>query len=402
MKRFITLALLLSVLINACAPEAQATQVPELIQPTATPTGTEEPQVQPLALETPQGTPLPPAIDAPLIESPSILNIEMLDEVFGWAVTEEDIIRTNDGGATWYDVTPPDLVDAGYLVFIDILDAERAWVQSPDMNRYPNGGMLYRTRDGGLTWETFDTPFSGGSIHFLDENNGWVMADLGVGAGSMAVSIFKSADGGATWDRVYTNDPNLEGAGESLPLGGIKNFILPLDGTTAWVGGVIYAPGAVYLYRSGDGGNTWSNIELVLPEGSAESELNVVDIEFISPTDGLLAIRKSAETPEILVYRTTDGGNTWDRLDVDFTGYGILETPSSAELIFYAADQFYVTNDAGATIRQVTPDIPFGTSIVDMSFVNSQTGWVVFADANGMRILYKTTDSGATWIQQAP
>ncbi|GMV33530.1 MAG: hypothetical protein DYG85_02460 [Chloroflexi bacterium CFX1] len=402
MKRFVSFIFSLSLLVVACAPQIQPTVLPEVILPTTTLPATEEPSVQPFAVDTPQGTPLPPEINAPIFESPSIINIEMLDEVFGWAMTEEKIIRTNDGGVTWYDVTPPGLTEAGYLAFTFFLDADHAWVQLPDMNRYPNGGTLYRTTDGGLTWEIFDTPFSGGSIHFVNESAGWTMADFGVGAGSMAVSIFKTVDGGGTWERVYTNDPNIEGAGDTLPLGGIKNFILPLDADTAWVGGVTYAPGQTYLYRSGDGGKTWFNINLVLPEDSAESELSVVAIKFLSATEGFLALRKSSETPEILAYRTSDGGNTWEALDVEFNGYGILETPSANEMIFYASDQFYVTNDAGVSLQQITPDIPFGNSVVDMSFANSQTGWVLFADASGARILYKTTDGGATWIQQAP
>jgi photosystem II stability/assembly factor-like uncharacterized protein len=393
---------LFSLLVSACAPASQTTVAPEVIQPAASAVGTEEPTAEVQSAVAPQETPLPSVIEAPILEAPSILNIEMLDEVFGWAVTEEKIIRTDDGGVTWYDVTPQGLTDAGYLVFADFLDADHAWVQFPDMNRYPNGGTLYRTRDGGLTWEPVDTPFSGGSMKFVDEENGWMMADLGVGAGSMGVSIFRTSDGGGTWTLVYTNDPNLDGAGDTLPLGGIKNFILPLNADTAWVGGVVYAPGETYLYRSGDGGKTWLNTSLILPEGSSESELSVLDIEFLSPNDGLLALRKTSETPQILVYRTSDGGNTWEFLPVEFNGYGILETPSASEMIFYASDQFHVTNDAGVTVQQITPDIPFGESITDMSFANSQTGWVIYADPSGARILYKTTDGGATWTQQAP
>lgn len=404
MRRLISFLLPLSLLVFACAPQTTPTDMPEAILPTATATlpATEEAQVQPLSVETPQGTPLPPEIDAPILESPSIVNIEMLDEVFGWALTEQNIIRTNDGGATWHNVTPPGMTDAGYLVFADFLDADHAWVQSPDMNRYPNGGTLYRTSDGGLTWESFDTPFSGGSIRFVDRQTGWVLADLGVGAGSMAVSVFKTNDGGAAWERVYTNDPNLDGAGETLPLGGIKNFIHPLDANIAWVGGVIYAPGETYLFRSDDGGRTWFDIRLVLPEGSSEAELTVLGIEFPSANEGLLALRKSSDTTQILVYRTSDGGNTWEQLPVDFSGYGILDTPSASELVYYSSDQFYVTNDAGRTVRQVAPEIPFGDSIADMSFANSQTGWVLVADPSGARILYKTTDSGATWTQLVP
>ncbi|MFM8876304.1 MAG: VPS10 domain-containing protein [Anaerolineae bacterium] len=396
MKPYLSFLFLLLLLLSACAPASpnvEASKVPEATQTM------EESQVAPLTVVE---TPLPAVVEAPIIEAPSIVNIEMLDEVYGWAITEEHIIRTNDGGVTWYNVTPGNLADAGYLVHTSFLDATTAWVQFPDMNKYPNGGKLYRTIDGGLTWETFTTPFSGGSLHFVDANNGWMMADLGVGAGSMAVSIFQTSDGGKTWNRTYTNDPNLAEASDTLPLGGIKNLILPLDAETAWVGGVVYAPGQTYLFRSDDGGKTWFNINLVLPENTAESELSLQDMVFISPKNGLLALRITSETPQTIVYITEDGGNTWVQSPAAFEGYGILETPSASEMIFYTADQFYVTKDAGVTIQQISPEIKFGDSIIDMSFANSQTGWVITASPSNERTLYKTTDGGATWTPLIP
>ena len=396
MKPYLSFLFLLLLLLSACAPASpnvEASKVPEATQTM------EESQVAPLTVVE---TPLPAVVEAPIIEAPSIVNIEMLDEVYGWAITEEHIIRTNDGGVTWYNVTPGNLADAGYLVHTSFLDADTAWVQFPDMNKYPNGGKLYRTIDGGLTWETFTTPFSGGSLHFVDANNGWMMADLGVGAGSMAVSIFQTSDGGKTWNRTYTNDPNLAEASDTLPLGGIKNLILPLDAETAWVGGVVYAPGQTYLFRSDDGGKTWFNINLVLPENTAESELSLQDMVFISPKNGLLALRITSETPQTIVYITEDGGNTWVQSPAAFEGYGILETPSASEMIFYTADQFYVTKDAGVNIQQISPEIKFGDSIIDMSFANSQTGWVITASPSNERTLYKTTDGGATWTPLIP
>lgn len=396
MKPYLSFLFLLLLLLSACAPASpnvEASKVPEATQTM------EESQVAPLTVVE---TPLPAVVEAPIIEAPSIVNIEMLDEVYGWAITEEHIIRTNDGGVTWYNVTPGNLADAGYLVYTSFLDANTAWVQFPDMNKYPNGGKLYRTIDGGLTWETFTTPFSGGSLHFVDANNGWMMADLGVGAGSMAVSIFQTSDGGKTWNRTYTNDPNLAEASDTLPLGGIKNLILPLDAETAWVGGVVYAPGQTYLFRSDDGGKTWFNINLVLPENTAESELSLQDMVFITPKNGLLALRITSETPQTIVYITEDGGNTWVQSPAAFEGYGILETPSASEMIFYTADQFYVTKDAGVTIQQISPEIKFGDSIIDMSFANSQTGWVITASPSNERTLYKTTDGGATWTPLIP
>lgn len=190
-------------MLAACTPASPTTEALNAPTPAAAATATaaaEEFQPSPQSAVVPQDTPLPNEINAPVIESPSIINIEMLDEIYGWAVTEENIIRTNDGGVTWYDVTPASLANAGYLVYPNFLNEATAWVQFPDMNRYPNGGKLYRTTNGGATWDSFNTPFSGGALHFTDEQNGWMLSDLGVGAGSMAVSIFQTGDGGATWN----------------------------------------------------------------------------------------------------------------------------------------------------------------------------------------------------------
>ncbi|HNH26052.1 MAG TPA: hypothetical protein PLR93_03485 [Anaerolineales bacterium] len=392
MKRFLSFLFILTALVSACAPAVATTAAPEASEPAAT--GTEEPQALSQAV---LNTPLPAVAEAPIIESPAILNIQMLDEVNGWALTEEKVVRTNDGGVTWYDVTPKNLKDAGYLVNTDFLDENTAWVQFPDMNKYPNGGTLYHTTNGGLTWESFSTPFSGGYIQFVDANNGWMLSDLGVGAGSMAVSVFQTSDAGKTWNRTYTNDPNLADASDTLPLGGIKNLILPLNAKTAWIGGVVYAPGETYLFRSDDNGKTWVNINLILPQEAAGSELSVIGMVFLSPKTGLLALRVATETPKTIVYVTQDGGNTWTQSEVSFEGYGLLETPSANEMVFYVNDQFYVTKDAGVTVQEIIPDVKFGDAIMDMSFANAQTGWIVASDASGNYTLYKTTDSGSTW-----
>ena len=141
-------------------------------------------------------TPAPPAIVAPLIESPALLDIQFLNELDGWGITETYLVRTNDGGITWYDVTPPDVEEMGSTVETFILDNDHAWVQKPDFNNFPNNGLLYHTTDGGLTWTISSTPFSSGDLSFVDVDNGWMLADLGVGAGSNAVSVFQTTDGG--------------------------------------------------------------------------------------------------------------------------------------------------------------------------------------------------------------
>ncbi len=400
MKKYFSFLFLL-IFITACA--APATEIVLLPEPTATEaavveTTATEIQAAAQSALAPENTPLPAVVEAPIIESPSIIFIDMMDEVYGWGITETEVVSTNDGGVTWYNVTPPGLIDVGYSVFTDFLDKSHAWVQTVDPNNYPNGGSIYRTTDGGLTWEAFQTPFSAGDMEFLDADNGWMMADLGVGAGSMAIAIFQTTDGGASWNRTYTNDPSIEGAGDSLPLGGIKVMMVPLDMNTAWVGGVVYSSGSTYLFRTDDGGKTWSQVTMMLPGKAQSSELTIEQVKFFSPTQGFLAIRLTSNSLETIFYITQDGGQTWNPAPASLPNSGKLEIPSATEMIFYYNSQFYVTKDAANTFETITPNVAFGEFLTDMNFVNASTGWVITTSPTNQRTLYKTTDGGLTWF----
>ena len=407
MKKFITILFLLALLTACTAAPAAVTEPGVPPEPTATEavlieaTST-EPQVAAQSALAPENTPLPTVAEAPLIDAPSIILIDMLDESYGWGVTETEVVSTNDGGVTWYNVTPPGLTDVGYSVFTDFLDKSHAWVQTVDPNNYPNGGTIYRTSDGGLSWETFPTPFSAGDMEFVDADNGWMMADLGVGAGSMAVAIFQTTDGGVTWNRTYINDPSIEGAGDSLPLGGIKVTMVPLDMNTAWVGGVIYSSGSTYLFRTDDGGKNWAQVTMMLPGKAQSSELAIEQVKFFSPTQGFLVIRLTSTTQETIVFTTQDGGQTWDPAPASLPNSGVLETPSAQEIIFYYGNQFYVTKDAAQTFEVIDPNIAFGDFLTDMSFVNASTGWVITTSPTNQRTLYKTMDGGLTWFPLIP
>ena len=348
-------------------------------------------------------TPAPPVIAAPRVESPALLEIHFVNELDGWGVSESWIVRTNDGGITWYNVTPTEVEEVGSAVETFILDTDHAWIQKPDFNNFPNNGLLYHTADGGLTWTISSTPFSGGDLSFIDENNGWMLADLGVGAGSNAVAVFQTTDGGATWIQRYTNDPNLPQAGDSLPLGGLKADLVPRDMQTAWVGGVIYSPGTIYLYRTDDGGQNWTQVSLELPAGAEDFELGIDEdqMNFVSANDGFLVVRMAGDSTETAVYVTNDGGDTWQLTPTLIPSAGASDFLSAEEAIIYNGEQFYVTRDAGRTWTTVSPDIVFGDSFATMEFVNLQSGWIITV-ANEERALYRTHDGGATWLSVTP
>ncbi|HSL42128.1 MAG TPA: hypothetical protein VK897_01775 [Anaerolineales bacterium] len=349
-------------------------------------------------------TPAPQAIDAPTVESPAFTEIDFFNELDAWGVTETHVVRTNDGGITWYDVTPEDLEEIGYTVETYFLDKNHAWIQKPDFNNFPNNGLLYHTADGGLSWSISSTPFSAGDLSFVNASEGWMLADLGVGAGSNAVAVFQTTDGGATWSQTYTNDPNDPESGDSLPLGGIKADLVPINMQTAWVGGVVYSPGTPYFYRTGNGGRTWVPVPLELADGAEELELGINEdqIKFVSADVGFMALYMAGEAPRTAIYTTNNGGNTWTLTPTLIPESGQVEFLSAEEAVIYNGEQFYVTRDAARTWTTVSPDIVFGDSFLTMDFVTPSAGWVITIDPSNQRSLYRTHDGGATWLPVEP
>jgi len=377
-----------------------------IASPTVT-QSTELPSTQQLPTEIPPtlilDTPAPAAINAPIVEAPSLVDMHFLNDNDGWGVTETQILRTNDGGVTWYNVTPPNVSQAGNSASTFVLDNEHVWIQVPDMTDYPNAGTLYRTSDAGITWTSAATPFSGANMTFLDKDNGWVLADLGAGAGSQGVAVYQTTDGGATWTQTYVNDPNQPNAGDSLPLGGIKSGLTPLNMQTAWVTGIVYSDGTVYVYRTDNGGKTWSQLTSVpLPPGAANLQLNWNPIVFVSPQTAFMTMNVPSDQPSLAVYISNDAGNTWSLTPTLIPNSNATDFLSATEAVIYNGEQFYVTHDAAQTWSTIPTDPAFRDTFTMMDFVNTSTGWVITSDSNGHRSLYRTSDGGATWSLVIP
>ena len=398
MKFQFGLIALLLVLTACTAPVTSPSLSPTEIVPTQQ-SPTEIPPSSPIP-----DTPAPVEINAPLIDAPALVTIHFLNELDGWGVTETQIVRTNDGGVTWYNVTPLNITEAGYSVSSFMLDNAHVWIQVPDMANYPNAGMLYRTSDAGLTWTFVTTPFSGAGLTFLDPDNGWALVDLGAGAGSQGVAVFQTTDGGATWTQTYTNDPNSPNAKDSLPLGGMKSGLTPLNMQTAWVSGVTYSDGTVYLYRTDDGGASWSQVTtLALPPVAQNTQVSFEPVKIVSAKDAFVTVRVPSDQSQLAVFISNDAGNTWSFTPTLIPNGGSADFLSATEAVIYNGEQFYVTHDAARTWSIIPPDVIFGDSFALMDFVSASTGWVITVDpTTNQRSLYRTSDGGLTWSPVIP
>lgn len=349
----------------------------------------------------PPVTQAPPPLEGPVVEQPQLTTFHMLTERDGWGGTESALLRTDDGGDTWHDVTPEGSDFPGYGLANSALDAGRAAIVIPDETDPLDEGTLYVTQDGGRSWESNPVPFGVGQVHFFDDlQNGWAMASLGVGAGSNAIAIYQTTDGGATWERRFTNLPTDPDASDDIPMGGLKGVFLPLDMQRAWVGGVVYSDRTSYLFRTDDGGRTWRQVELEAPNDE-QAQWSVESIQFVSDQTGFLTMQVTAQNFWRAVYVTRDRGDTWELTPTLIPNGRAADFVSETEGFVFDGEQFHFTQDAGGTWRVVEPDVVFSESFMSMDFVDTDTGWVTASDPTTFSVhVYKTTDGGRTWTPQ--
>ncbi len=341
-------------------------------------------------------TPTVPSL--PILASPSIQSLDMLDVNNGWALTDAAVVRTTDGGATWYNVTPVGLSGTPASSFF--LDAATGWVALSGAD--PTSGTLYHTTNGGVTWTSAPVPFGGGSIKFFDPLHGWELIGLNAGMSHEAVAVFRTSDGGTTWSQVFTDDPGASGSSDSLPLVGDKNGITALDVNHAWVTGAQPSNDFIYIYATQNGGTTWASQNLTLPAGYSGAMTSANLPVFFGLSNAVLPVLLLFNTNGADFYLSHDGGQTWTASTPVAQG-GFLAIASAADFFVWdGSASLNVSHDAGATWSTITPNVDIKDSMVSMQFVNATLGWVLTSDASSHRMLYKTTDGGQTWVKILP
>ena len=259
---------------------------------------------------TPTATSIPP--DLPEVPAPILSQIAFQDESSGWGIGFEHqgaVLRSIDGGATWLDASPPGIGGLGNSAILTSLDVDHAWMLLPGTDFF--SGTLYRTTDGGVTWNSNPAPFGFAFLQFLDDSNGYALAGQGFAAGSEAVEMFQTSDGGATWTSLFHNDPNQPGSSDSLPLDGIKNGMTFLDVKTGWITGTRPLAGDIYLYVTRDGGLSWSQQSLPLPAGYAADQFMPQAPVFFGEAGFLPLLTYLPDSPQLSLFTTQDAGLTW-------------------------------------------------------------------------------------------
>jgi len=333
--------------------------------------------------------------------------IHMLDAQMGWGMANPvRVLRTTDGGQTWQDVTPVEITASSRDVTVAntnsyFRDALHAWLAVP--NGDGNHLRIYRTSDGGQSWQSADIEPEGmgAQFSFIDDQHGWLLLHQGVAAGSEAVTVLGTADGGATWQALNSANPQNTQAG-ALPFGGDKSGIAFSDLQTGWVTGAEPVDGLVYLYVTHDGGRTWQPQKVDMPKGFEKAQTGAQPPVFSSPQDGLLPVVLWQEQTAIVLYRTQDGGATWTAGEpFSAPEVGLMACPERAPglawVIYSSGKEIGTTKDGGATWQKVTPQPALQDAYMQLDALDAQHAWIV-----GEGALLRTQDGGQTWERIEP
>ncbi len=303
-------------------------------------------------------------------------SIYFVNATSGWAVCEEIILHTDDGGQTWNEQGVGISTNGGLDVFF--IDGQTGWIAGSD--------VIKNTTDGGLSWNEQSFPSSSlNNIQFIDNQKGWAVGWYSGGHGI----FLKTNDGGISWEETVINDIRLED-------------IVFTSETIGWIIGQKHQEGT-YKYhprilKSTDGGTNWF-------EQYAENDGSSVDmnLHFIDSMHGWASYGWWGPSSQILY--TEDGGVNWIKRD------DIITLDLINSIFFIDSQHGYMVGDKGILLRTQNT----GQNWATKGFYNKPIHSVSFADdLNGMALmverkimfhdyyLIKTNDGGENWEVQRP
>ncbi len=227
--------------------------------------------------------------------------MDFIDNNIGYVGGQGEIYRTNDGGASWQDVSYP--ISIFGLTF---LDSEVGFVAGYDLTVR---GIILKTQSGGSNWvpKAFGFPCLR-DIQFVTHDRLLAVGDTG--------TILKTEDGGETW---------------SILSGGAVQNLRAIHFPNNTIGYIAGATGTIL--KTSDGGNNWQLVNTNTTEG-------FVDIHFINSEIGY------GVTYQGNILKTEDGGENWI-IDSFPKGVSVLNA-----IYFPHPDTGYVAGNLGAIMKK--------------------------------------------------
>jgi photosystem II stability/assembly factor-like uncharacterized protein len=279
--------------------------------------------------------------------------------VFYMGVNNGGVWKTTDFGRTWFPIFDDQPTGSVGDVVVAPSNPNVIYVGSGEGIQRPDlsiGDGIYKSTDAGKTWVNTgirDGQQIGGLAIDPQNENRVFAAVLGHPYGpNTERGIFRTTDGGKKWERIFYVDENT-GASQ-VTIDPRNSNVIYADLWAArqgpWENGAFQGP-ASGLYKSVDGGSTWSKLTKGLP--TFEQGLGRIGF-CIAPSDPnrLYATVDSQQLGGI--YRSDDAGASWYRTTGDGRIWGrgsdfaeVKVHPQNPDIVFSANVVMWKSTDGG-------------------------------------------------------
>ncbi|HYL11167.1 MAG TPA: hypothetical protein VEU31_10550 [Candidatus Acidoferrales bacterium] len=272
--------------------------------------------------------------------------------------------KTNDAGRTWTPIFDSQPIASIGAIAVAPSNPDVIYVGSGEADMrsditYGNG--VYKSTDGGKTWTAIglrDSRQIGRII--VDPRNPDVVfvAALGHAYGPNSErGVFRSVDGGKTWQRVLFHDENTGAIDLAFDPQNSQTILAALWQTRRppWN---VYPPSngpGSGLYRSTDGGAHWEHLD---GHGLPSEGLGRMGIAFAPSNPHRIYLIMDAK--EGGLYRSDDAGATWRRTDSEARIWGrgwyfcnVAVDPKDPDTVYVSNTSVYRSRDAGQTFTAI-------------------------------------------------
>ncbi|MBE0572787.1 MAG: glycosyl hydrolase [Ignavibacteriaceae bacterium] len=311
--------------------------------------------------------------------------------------------KSTNGGTTFKEVFKDHVQTIG-AVAINQKNKENIWVgtgETRTRNSISIGDGVYKTSNGGEKWEHLGLENTEhiSKIIINPENTDEVyVAALGkVWGQNEERGVFKTTDGGKTWNKIlFVNDGT-----------GCADLAMDLSNPNVLYAGMWDFQRKAYTFRSGgpgsglyrttDAGNNWNKVDIASDMG----ELGRIAVAF-SPVSPKI-IYALVESKKTGLYRSTDSGKTWELrttaqvvADRPFYFSYIVPDPVDTNRLYKPGFFMVVSDDGGFSFT--SPFIEGGNVHGDMHalWINPKNNSQMYLGTDGG--LYMSYDRASTWV----
>lgn len=313
---------------------------------------------------------------------------------------------TDDAGITWTNISD-EYFKVGSIGSIVVPPSDPHIIYVGTGSACPRGNIsmgngMYKSDDGGKSWEHIGLEKAGmiGKIEVHpDDPQLLYVAALGNPFGPNEMrGVFRSSDGGKTWEKIFFVSDRTGAVDLVMHPSNPKILYAAMWTTERKPWTLIDGSEEGGIWRSKDGGENWERVLGGLPQGIIGR--SGISISPVNP-DRIYVIQETDNEKQGGLYRSDDGGKSWSRVNRDhklrqraWYYNHVVAHPTQEQVVYVMNVRFHKSIDAGKTFENVRT--PHGDN--HALWINPDQPLIMIEGNDGGACV--TLNGGKTWSTQ--